>query len=362
LQTSGRTITGANGYVLSRLKGFSIQIGPWSQTALNDIAAKGGRIERLVVFWDTLEPSQGVVNSTYVAQIDQHIAWAQSAGIYTEMEIHLNVGRDPSWTSGQTYELDKYTTYGKYVTQYLAYRYGSAASPQYTKDVIGFGVNEPPPDSTTDSIPSLETAQRTMISWFRTTGYAPEWIGFVAEGYAAATPIYNPSFQATTWHNADPHAYDSVGGNVILDVHDYGFGCDPSRLVAGMTVANCDGRQWNGMTYPDWQGGESVSSGVYPPANTTESQARTQFFNYMAPYKSFSQQANIPLMIGEWGWEPTLDSNGTAFITDKMAAWSDAGAVVEMQWDYNVNQSQDPWSVRPGGTWQPITDTWLASQ
>jgi hypothetical protein len=361
LHTSGRQIVDSNGYTLSRLKGFDIQIGPWSQTALNEIAAEGGKVERLVVFWDSLEPSQGVISSTYVSELDQHIQWAQSAGIYTELDLHLNVGRDPSWTSGQALELDKYTTYGQLATQYLANRYGNAASAHYTNDVIGFGVNEPPPDTTTDSIPSLEAAQREMISWFRATGYAPEWIGFVAEAYAAATPIYNPTFQASTWHNADPHAYDTVGGNVILDIHDYGMGCNSNKLVGGMTVANCDGRQWNGMPYPDWQGGEMVSSGAYPPANTTESQTLQQFYNYIAPYKNFSLQANIPLMIGEWGWQPSVDSNPTAYINDKMKAWSDAGAVIEMQWDYNVTQSQDPWAARPGGVWQPITNTWMAA-
>ena len=52
-------------------------------------------------------------------------------------------------------------------------------------------------------------------------GNAPGWIGFVAYGYASATPIYDDSWQNANAADASPTAYDSVGGNVVIDVHFY---------------------------------------------------------------------------------------------------------------------------------------------
>jgi hypothetical protein len=85
--------------------------------------------------------------------------------------------------------------------------------------------------------------------------------------------------------------------------------------------------------------------------------------------------ANCPLMIGEYGWDPTI--NGTTGIAqnvaDKIAVWDAAGVVAVTQWDYATNQTNDHMAARPGagatgadtgvgdGTWQVWTDQWLAA-
>lgn len=365
LRTQGRSLVDESGQTMPILKGFNMQVADdfvWPQEHFTEIAAQGGDINRVVVFWDDIEQSQGVINQATINNLDTHIARAQAAGMYTEIELHLNVGRYPSWTSAYPSEIEKYARYGQTVTQYLANRYGNPASPKYTKAVLGFGLNEPPLDDASirngnNSIPYLENIQRTMISWFRAPGYAPDWIGFVAYGYAAATPIYDRSFQNPNATNADPLAYSNVGGNVVIDFHDYFVG------ITGSTAGdpNAQGRQWNGMIYPTYQGGPMIVPDSSPaPSYVSTPTVRSQLAVYFEPYKTFSTTANIPLMIGEWGWVPS--ANGLdAWLQDHMNVWDSSNSVIQMAWDYNVTSdtNNDPWAVRPGGTWRPQVLTWL---
>ena len=361
LRASGRRIVDENGYVLPTMRGFNMHVGrgfTWPQSHFNDIAAVGGKINRAVLHWDDLEPSQGVISSTDIGNLDVHVQRAAAAGIYTLLELHLNTGDTPSWTAGAGTEVERYSRYGQYVTQFLANRYGNPSSPHYTKAVIGFGLNEPPLDDSTirngnTSIPYLEGKQRQMISWMRAPGHAPSWIGFVAYGYATQTPIYDDARMNPSAVDASPTAYDSVGGNVVIDVHDYAVKCNN-------TDPNCDGRQWNGTMYPSYQGGPLIQTADSTfTSYTSTTTARGQQVAFLKPYKTFSTQAGIPLMLGEWGW-PAGASGEVAYINDKMAAWADMAPAIEIQWNYDAAANSTIWASRPGGVWRPSVSTWLA--
>jgi hypothetical protein len=353
LRAVGRSIVDENGYVLPLMRGFNMHVGPgftWDQSHFDAIAAAGGKINRAVIHWDQFEPSKGVVDPTAIANLDLHIARARAAGIYTLLELHLNVGRTPSWTQDKPTEVERYAAYGQTLTQYLANRYGNPASPQYTKAVVGFGLNEPPLEDNAirngnGSIPYLESKQRQMISWMR--ALAPSWIGFVAYGYAQATPIYDHTWQNPNAIDADPAAYDGVGGNVVIDLHDYSEGCNN-------TDPNCDGRQYNGMIWPTYQGGPLVSVGT---AYTSSSLRLSQQAAYIKPYATFSARAGIPLMIGEWGW--SSGSGESAWMADKQISWANAGTVIQIQWNYDVSSTNTVWAARPGGVWRPSVSRWL---
>ncbi|MDX6677443.1 MAG: hypothetical protein QOE31_1495 [Solirubrobacteraceae bacterium] len=363
LRAVGRSIVDENGYALPLLRGFNVHVGPtfvWDQANFDMMKSVGATIDRAIIHWDSWEPTQGTISAAGLANLDKHVARAEAAGMYTLLELHLNVGRTPSWAQDVAGEVSQYTTYGQNITQTLAYRYGNPASPQYTKSVIGFGLNEPPvEDSTlrngTGAIPWIEGKQRTMISWFRAAGYAPSWIGFVAYGYASATPIFNDATQNPNATDASPTAYDSVGGNVIIDLHDYMAYCtntDPS----------CEGRQYNGMTYNTYQGGMlmrtgSLGSTAYTSSATRQSQHRA----YLAPYKTFTTRAGIPLMIGEWGWSSQATGGGeSAWAADKKAAWKDAGTAIQIDWNYDTSSSSTEWSARLGSVWRPSVTTLFA--
>jgi len=373
LHTRGRSLVDGHGCTLPRMKGFSIQIGPWSQATLDSIAARGATFERLVLFWDALQSSDCAALSsdaqTYISNIDQHLTWAANAGIYTELDIHLNVGRIPACASGGASELVDYMSHGQWITQYLAERYGSTSSAEYTKDVVGFGLNEPPPVSEpppSDSNTVMETNQATMLSWIRGSGgvggYAPTWIGFVAYAYANSTPIFNAnpgqSNQCSTCANANPTAYDAVGGNVILDFHEYMMGCTSTWTSGnpGLPASACDGRQFNGEIFTVANGGWALGTGdssnpAYPAGGESEATAQSQIANFVYPYTRFSHEAQIPFMIGEFGWDPAVNTTGDInLINDYMSLWATASPAIEMEWDYNVSQSQDGWAADPGSS------------
>ena len=393
LHTNGRVITDANGCALASMKGFSIQIGPWPQSTLNAIAAKGGRFERLVLMWNLLQgndcSSLSAPNAaSYVSDIDAHLAEAKAAGIYTELDIHLNVGQVPACAVNGSSETTKYLNYGQWITQYLANRYGNPASPNYTADVVGFGLNEPPPPdgvSPQNYNPALEQVQRTMLTWIRgnngSGGYAPQWIGFVAYAWANQAPVFNApgeSSNCSACVPANPTAYASVGGNVILDFHDYMSGCIASVWTAetgNTNPASCDGRNSTGGPYQDTNGGFQITVGdpaypTYPAAGESEATASQQLDNYIAPYTKFATNANIPLMIGEFGWNTSVNTTGAAnYMQDLQASWQSAAPVIEMEWDYDVTQGHDPWAANPGTNangadsngWLTMTNTFFGT-
>jgi Cellulase (glycosyl hydrolase family 5) len=393
LHTRGRTLIDANGCTLPVMKGFSIQIGPWSEGTMKSIAAKGVKFERLVLFWDELQSTDcsalSATGQTYIAEIDQQLAWARAAGIYTELDLHLNVGRIPACASGGATEFDDYTSHGQWITQFLARRFGSTSSPEYTADVVGFGLNEPapvsePPPANSNTI--MEHDQSTMLSWIRgpggTGGYAPQWIGFVAYAYANATPIFNAlpgqTNQCSTCANGNPNAYDSVGGNIVLDFHDYLVGCTSGWAAAnpGSPADDCDGREYDGEVYNDSNGGWEVNAGesiyrTYPISGESEATARAQLANYIYPYTKFTKEANIPLMIGEFGWDAAVNTTGgRSYLTDLMASWSSASPAIELEWDYGVTQSHDGWASDPGSSalsadnsgWSSFAGAFLAAR
>jgi hypothetical protein len=374
LHTDGRVITDANGCRLAPMKGFDIQIGPWPQSTLNAIAAKGAKFERLVLFWNQLQgyncSSLSAANaSTYVSDIDSQLAEAQAAGIYTELDIHLNVGQVPACAVNGTSESTKYADYGQWITQYLANRYGNPASSHYTADVVGFGINEPPPPDNTspqDYNPALEQIQNTMLTWIRgnngSGGAAPQWIGFVAYAWANQAPVFNAPGESSNCANcvpANPKAYADVNNNVILDFHDYFMGCISSTwatITGNSNAADCDGRSSTGGDYHDANGGYNISVGdstypSYPADGASEATATQQLKNYISPYTSFSTNANIPLMIGEFGWNASTNTTGAAtYMNDLQTSWQSAAPVIELEWDYDVTQSHDGWAANPGAS------------
>jgi hypothetical protein len=398
LKTSGRSIVDSNGCTMPLMKGFSMQTGSnfWNTSNVNAMAAKGVTYVRVVLFWNQFVDTNCSAFSTasgdgtaYVADIDAQIAANQAAGIYTELELDMAAApHDPACGStglsgaAASDEFDQYMQNGQWITQYLANRYGNPSSPEYTNDVVGFGLNEPPPPSAatdTNWNTLMAQDQSTMLTWIRGTngvgGDAPEWIGIVSGGpWGYSTPIYNANpgqtNQCTNCANTSLTAYASVGGNIIVDLHFYMMGCNSSWTGA---ASACDGRASSGGPSNASDGGWLVGTGdsnnpAYPISGETEATAKEQLANYLYPYTLYSQEANVPLMIGEFGWYATINTTGAVnYANDLMSTFATASPVVEMEWDYDVTQSQDGWAVHPGvgatgansDGWQTFTDAWI---
>ncbi len=349
LRASGTRIADANGYILNRMTGVNIHCLPDyipSQDDLHQIKARGGSWVRVVLHWNRLESTQGVLNATMRTQIDNLLARLQVAGLYAELELHLNVGTTPSWTTGSD-ETAKYAAHGQFITQALAQRYGT------NKVVFGFGLNEIPAYQATldygnGAIPYLETVQRQMISWMRVS--APDWIGVVTLGYSNQTPF--PDSPRTA---ASPTAYNAVGGNVVLDVHPYQAGVnssDPSH----------DGRQPNGMIYPTYQGGLAYwMISDYPIAYVDTAVHRAQMAAFLADYVTFCNAAQIPLMAGEVGWPVNNTGGKAAWWASQYAALAGANPAMAAQWIFSsAVPPQEYWPARPGGVWDPYVEKLLS--
>jgi len=399
LHTSAGHLLDANNHVMPRMKGFDIQAGRnLSQATYNVIKAEGNCtsanpcFQRMVTFWADYQSSNCSAMTGSTSSLDNSIAYAANADIYTEIMLYYSGSAGssngtPSCASNGSSESTRYQNGGQYITQYLANRYGNPTSPEYTKAVVGFGINEPdPPDGTNSATvaTALETMQKTMIGWFRDSGSqgagAPNWIGFVNYVYAQSSPLMtggDTSGSCGNCANANPNAFSSVGGNVVLEVHDYFFDC-----TSGSNASTCDGRQWNGngydgQTWGTGNGGPGIgpddsSNPAYPSSGVTRAQAQQEQANFMHPYAVFAGyngSSGWPLMVGEWGWAPSTTSGGvnttggTNYVDDLTAAWNNAGAAIELQWDYDDGAcGGDQWCAEPGSTWQPVTNEFFADQ
>jgi len=385
LHQCGRDVCDSNNYVLPMMKSFNM-LYAWPQGDFNNIYAAGARMVRVLVVWSKLEPTQGTVDMSYVTgTLDPMVQRAVAAHLYVQMDMVFNASVDwPAWAG--TLQMSNFLTYGQMPTQFIAGRYGNPISPEFTLAAFGFGIDEPPVDNShaTNMWPNLESQERTFISWFR--AYAPNWIGVVSGPYGAGAPVFNEPCAAENglqWKatNASETAYDSVGSNVILDVHDYSEG-------ATTATNNYDGRDYYGEppSGATIQGSKMAKVNYSVPSQYPSpyggSQNRTtlqsQLIGFMCPYVDYADNYDggkgIPIMIGEMGWAigPSTTSLQTgsgynAYLADQEAAWNTASPVIEEAWNYSHNQAngQDPFAAAPdingSNEWQPYISDWLNS-
>ena len=334
-------------------KGFNIHPAGWSQGTYDSLYAEGVRILRAIVRWDDYETVEGVPTAGRIAALDQHIERAEAAGIYTMIDWHMMDGAYPTWVAVQG--MTGLLADGNFLTTYLANRYGNPSGAKYTKAVLGMGVNEPPTDASVNGwTGTLASQQSTWTGWIRAE--APDWIAFIGMAWAQGTPMHVSGDSVRTDFIAlSPTAFDSIGGNWVLDLHDYFL-----RDTRG-TTGNEDGRQYNGMTYAVANGGymhgvgaENYSSAAYLIA---------QHQSFMRPYKTFCQANDVPLMVGEWGWPEEGRTGEVAYIQDHIAGWTDANSAIEVHWNYDVttNTVLNPFASHPGGPARAAVAEWLAS-
>ncbi len=368
LKAVGRNLVDENGCVMPKMKGFNIHAstGPndpwvWEDAHFKDISANNGKVLRTVIKWNAYESTQGVINEGNLLALDKHIARAQRNGIYVILDLHLNVGAVPTWTTAGDDETEKYAIYGQKITQTLAQRYSVArAADGLTIDprtVIGFNLNEPPQDGATingnNSIPTFEAQQRQMIDWFRKAG-SPGWIGFVSLAYANQKPqLTAPRI------SANPDAYDSVGGNVVFVAHDY-------LVYNDSTDPNTDSRQSNGaladtrFANPGAHWLALADPHSFPTDPTLVTRAKAQMKGYLAPFNTYADAAQMPLMVGEFGWSNATGFNGKCeYYKAKREAMNSVNSAIQLHWIYGTDPARDRWSAKSGTTWDPDVLAWL---
>ena len=324
--TIGR-IVDENGFTVPTMRGANMFPGNWSVSDLQSISALDTRsnklqFARIVIRWSDIQPTNGTsVSSSFISGLDATIANLVAAGNwYCELEIHLNVGAIPGWVpAGGADETDQFCGdpaqtgkgLGKWLTEYLANRYGNPASTAtYTKAVMGLGLNEPPVNGTTmnsaaGSIPYLEERQARLFGWMRASGFAPDWIGFMAFSYGHGSPIL--PYTGTAGKTL-PNLASACYTNSVIDFHDYisrsrGY---PSNYLED---PNNDSRQGNWSVYAIGNGGPGMGIGN-EPVYVSNKTHRMQQEAHVKPYRTFCTDNGLPLMIGEWGTVPIVFAGG----------------------------------------------------
>jgi hypothetical protein len=375
LKCSGQGFVDGNGYPVPLMKGFNLQVPAtaYSNQTFIDIAAKLGvtptqpGLIRMVVYWDLIEPTQGNIDTgNYVPRLDLQVSQAVANGLYVYMDLHLLSNHFPSWASTVTttpaHALVNYVANGQNVTTFLANRYGNPSSPQYTAGVMGFGINEPAPQSSDFGTAGIQVnivaGQATAAQWVR--NFAPQWIMGITGCYAGSAPIPNAAGSGQTTQiftavPANPLAAVNPPGNFMWDVHDEwmcttlpGQPNFDARTTTDGTPNNATGVK---LGLAPYTGYPPVVSGSTVPRATCQSQQVA----WWAPYVAYCgpSYANCPILIGESGWNALVDTAGgqSAYLADKMPLWGSlAGAVraAQLEWDYAVVQSSDGWAARPG--------------
>lgn len=403
LTCSGQNFVDANGFAVPLMGGFNIQATSSTDTRPATIATKLGvtssqpGLLRVAVFWDSLEPSSGSIDTTtYVPKLDALIANAAANNLYVWLNFYWgpNGAHCPSWANSGSSVMTTYTGgawgSGQNATQFLAKRYGDISDPtgagKYTPAVIGIGGNEITPDSTTGSswMNTLVTQQvNTMATWAR--AFAPNWILFMCCGHGSSAPQANASGSG---HSSDtytsvvtnPFGGSAGSGNYCLDMHDYtladtsgtdGRNAQGLRVItpSGTSIAIKDSTNSGGNNYT-----------VYPPVvsgtTLTRATCKSDTALTLASYIAYcaAGNANVPFIIGEMGFAPndgtTTWTGGGNLALDKVPEWLTANPVAVLEWDYDVtNGSHDPWAAHPGNTspgtnsdgWQTFTDNVLGA-
>lgn len=378
LKASGRNLVDENNCVMPKLKGFNIHAAPssdanfvWDNSHFADIRNNGGGVLRTVVQWNAYEAQQGVISPANLATLDKHIARAQRNGLYVILDLHLNTGNIPGWATDGSYsqgeETAYYTKNGQNITQTLAQRYsvprtadGITINP---KTILGFNLNEPPQDGATingnNSIPTFEAQQRQMISWFRSAG-APDWIGFVTLAYANQKP-----YLTAPRVSANPDAYDNIGpgipgGNVVFDAHDY-------FVYNDLTDPNTDSRWDHGVLHDTRSAPGAHWLSILDPHNfpsdpVLANRAKSQMKAFLKPFDTYATAAQMPLMIGEFGWngDRTGGTGKSGYYAAKREAMNCMSPAIEIHWIYATSYTQDQWSSKAApATWDPEVLAWL---
>jgi hypothetical protein len=362
----------------SPARGFDIQPihNDWTTADYDNIASKA-TLMRVLIFWDVIwldsygKPKSatdygGIDTTTYIpTMLDPLVNNLASRSIHMAFSLYYGPGGNhaPSWlpgTGSAKSQMSNYVTYGQSVTQYLANRYGNPSSPQYQPAVIGFGLNEITPDKSTintdNCVNNLFGQQgASMMTWMRASGFAPNWIADICSGYGATAPYRNapdsghtPTTNNQTFTTPAKTVFSGYGNNFFLSIHDY-FMCLTTA------TADFDGRdQYGAVNNSVTVKAGNTSYPNYPPGGMlTRSVCRGQQQAYIAPYVAWCAPSfgNVPLMVTESGWVPYdgVPFSGEAeYAADKATEFKNANATGVLEWDYDTDQSKNPWAAFPG--------------
>ena len=254
-----------------KVNGVNIRnVGSYSAAALcgsvanwSGFKSRGFNAVRLAVDWPSIEPTQGVLNSTGIARLDDAVNTAKANGLYVILDpIHLEgpEGNLPSWVTGQN-SIEKIKNNASYYLTQIATRYKG------DNNVIGIDlVNEPHPNP-------LPFDQNNNLRMFNTLITAVRGVD------PDIVLIIEPQTGDSAWSNVDWSILTNKS-NVVVSHHNYYAGGDD-----------------DGYSASGWATGNFSYSG--PSAYSTPDKAAIEA--HIDKMLSWLNPQRLPLYIGEYG-------------------------------------------------------------
>lgn len=242
--------------------GGSNGIANWSE-----FKTRGFNTVRLAVNWPSIEPNQGVLDSTGLSKLDDAVNTARNAGLFVILDpIHLQGvdGNLPQWVkdgSGGN-SIEKIKIYAPYYLKQIAQRYKNDTN------VIGIDlVNEPHPNP-------LAFDQNKNLDMFNTL------INEVRTVDSSRILIIEPQTGDSSWNGVNWGIIQNKS-NLVISHHSY--------FAAGANSAySSSGWASNGASTSDGYTG-------YDNPNAT------QIANHYDEMLGWANSQNLPLYIGEFG-------------------------------------------------------------
>jgi len=272
-----------------------------TSAAYRDLAAFGFNVVRLPISWTNLEPSPDVFNLTYVTEyLAQDIAWAKSAGIYVVLDMH----------------------------QYLwASRFGGNGAPEWT--VQNYAPNTTGMRQAVSDFWSNTTLQNHLIQvWVKLAQH------FVNEPAIAGYDLLNEPW---IYSSTEPIRYTTAVNTFYSRAVQAIRGVDQNHIIflepANINSAELPTRKnivWSPHFYP-----LSFNPSYYPQNFTILEN------DFLAKYKMFQLEPNVPMWIGEFGAFMRDDSSRATWLQDALTLFN-RYQVGWAWWTYNGSYASIP--------------------
>lgn len=278
---------------------------------LQQLKSAGFNAARFILFWENMEPSKG--QFAHLADLDQAIANAKTAGIYVILEMidnSQNFNHIPAWAQTGADPMADVIANGQGLITSLTARY--ANEPQ----VIAYDPINEPRQSTANNTRDLQMYS-TILSWIRPID--PDKIVQI-----------EPTWGSSSFSNVCAN-WSVLSGqpNLEIQVHDYYGG--------GGTGNN----GWNGCVVDGMQMWDSNAS--YPAS------VPNQLAAHLDQYLQQGAQAGLPVMIGEYSDNDGITGHDN-WIVDKVSVFN-AYNISRIWWELhtsNPNSATDSsWNFFP---------------
>ena len=245
---------------------------PPSQTMVNAVAAAGFNTVRIPCAWMTHSSSRGVIDPTYMTQVQQLVDWCVADGLYVIINDH--------WDNGW-FDNSNFNVYSKTINSKMQNMWTQVANhfKNYDSHLLFACANEPPANTSTQTAVLYRYFQN-WVTYVRATGgnNATRWL--IVQAPSASIDY---AYSWVTMPTDSAH-------HVMLEAHNY----DPFQFTQLTPDAS-----WGAMYY--FWGAAYHTTGL---ANRNAAWGEEDYLNGELDKAQSFVTRGYPVLIGEWRAAP----------------------------------------------------------